>query len=662
MQPASISMAPLLSLLKIFFFSDADVSCSDEQAKSQTNGAQKKLNQSIRRDPRRYRSTKRGKELHWRANPPKRTPRHSERNGTASDSKFPPEQYSTQRSFNMQAPSRSFSGLSISSQKAFSLLKNLTIKTEPEGPMSRQGTVIQPACNIPLYAGGRLPCPLPGDFLTLDSHLEDTLYIDYNPEKQHQYVSFDMIWADIRVERNLWVINRGLSGKAIAALSHLQKVPTAIKLDDTDAFGNTLMHFLAARHDSQEQLISLLGSPAMTDSYLLRQNTGGQSFLHVLAREWFSNPKEKSCPFWTLLGQIDQVFTTLAPLRDVYGRNFFHHVKLCLEDNATASDMIHAVIAVKKLDPSILCQRDAFGTDIVGPQAQPEEAMVSGMIVPSDGQSLPYRDYQLVTEDTYQHIFERAKVDKNIEDGYGRGALHALAITASKLQPNRKRKASEPLYSSRDIAPGIQQQQYQKVASPITTLETAIAPVSPTTIGEESTGEFAKKAQELINEGCSVSHYDRKGHTALMAFIELLPEDKSIELLLSTLVDAAVREGMLDARNRDGETALMVAARLGKISAVQALVSAGANQHTRHARHRHVRGLLQTIHHEMGKHKNDPRVVGPLDACLKVLAVPDKDVSSADAEPPKAVLFPDAIDEWGIELAIPSCHVVSNSV
>ena len=550
----------------------------------------------------------------------------------------------TQRSIRSDPLARSSTSFSINSHKAFILLKNLTIKSEPEDPLSRQPTAIQPS-DRSTFGAGEPSCPLPGDFLTLDSRVEEP-YFSYTPKDRHMSVSFDMIWADIRDETNVWIVPRGLSGKAIAALNHLKKSPLSINLDDTDCFGNTLLHLLAARSDLQEQLILVLESSCVTPDYLKRRNTGGQTFLHVLAKEWFSNPIDPSCPFWTLMSHIDAItpdmFRQLAPMRDVYGRTIFHHIKRLVHEPSTASDAIHAIIESKNCDTRVKAQRDAFGSDIVGPKdfIQPPSIYVSASVVPSDGDALPYRDYVPIRDgvDKDQYVVANAAADPDIEDGHGYGALHCLAYSADRCQPTRKRKASEPLYPSRDTSPG---DHTASTASPSTFLQ-----VKSPTLSDEPNSDFVRKAGELINLGCSVSHYDRKGRTALMAFIEQLPEDKTIEPVLKLLVDAIVAEGMLEARNPDGETALVLAARLGKISAVQTLVAAGANQHVRHARHQYVRSLLQTIHHEMGKRKHDTKIVGPLDTCLKVLAQPE--TRTLAASDPKAVLFPDAIDEWGL--------------
>ncbi|AEO62007.1 hypothetical protein MYCTH_2113877 [Thermothelomyces thermophilus ATCC 42464] len=96
----------------------------------------------------------------------------------------------------------------------------------------------------------------------------------------------------------------------------------------------------------------------------------------------------------------------------------------------------------------------------------------------------------------------------------------------------------------------------------------------------------------------SVSHYDRRGYTPLMAFIEHVSDDQDDKArTLQAILEALVRAGArLEARNRRGETPLLLAARLGRKVALATLLEGGANAHARDA---DGRGLLELLDAEV---------------------------------------------------------------
>lgn len=117
-----------------------------------------------------------------------------------------------------------------------------------------------------------------------------------------------------------------------------------------------------------------------------------------------------------------------------------------------------------------------------------------------------------------------------------------------------------------------------------------------------------------------------------MAFIEHIPDEqddkaKTLQAILETLVragasgDEAVssrRRRLLEARNRRGETPLLMAARLGRKVALATLLEGGANVHARDA---DGRGLLEVLDAEVGgaRARAEVGLYARLEACRALL-------------------------------------------
>lgn len=116
-----------------------------------------------------------------------------------------------------------------------------------------------------------------------------------------------------------------------------------------------------------------------------------------------------------------------------------------------------------------------------------------------------------------------------------------------------------------------------------------------------------------------VNHYDRRGQTVLIAFVVHIPDDqedkaKSLVAILEALLSAGAQ---IEGRNRRGETALLVAARLGRKIALTALLDHGANVHARDAA---GRGILDVLDMQCRRHaRHNVALYGRLEACRVLL-------------------------------------------
>lgn len=98
-------------------------------------------------------------------------------------------------------------------------------------------------------------------------------------------------------------------------------------------------------------------------------------------------------------------------------------------------------------------------------------------------------------------------------------------------------------------------------------------------------------AQKLIARGLDVNNYDKHGNTVLMAFVTHLPDGEDDELLAKILHLLILNGAEVHWRNRQGETALHIAVRLGRKVATHVLLENGANLHARTSEGRGVLAL-----------------------------------------------------------------------
>ncbi|KAL1898901.1 hypothetical protein Sste5346_003312 [Sporothrix stenoceras] len=138
-----------------------------------------------------------------------------------------------------------------------------------------------------------------------------------------------------------------------------------------------------------------------------------------------------------------------------------------------------------------------------------------------------------------------------------------------------------------------------------------------------------------------VNHYDRRGQTVLTAFVVHIADDqedkaKSLVAILETLLSAGAR---IEGRNRRGETALLVAARLGRKIALTTLLDHGANVHARDAAGRGVLDVLDMQCRRQGR--NNVALYGRLEACRVLL-------TSIKQLPLGVKQRPTLMDEWTI--------------
>lgn len=391
----------------------------------------------------------------------------------------------------------------------------------------------------------------------------------------------------------LWVTRTGLSNLRISDppqnLKHLD-------LRFRDIFGNTLLHMLACRGADISIIFKALKQGADPNA----KNAAGQTFAHLFSRRFLRTLAEDKMVLVSVLPKLalyDYKFHDC----DLFGRNFFH--VLTLEASEVKEN---ALQGLTWLDRQNRPARDAFGwTSAIDSSTQ------AGTTAPfqrtytldqlakypllNSGQNTPEEDDISEGADPNLLMFKHARLLEtarlaidvpDIEDTQGRNGLQCLAEASLSLGDDdevgtatnkRKRDQSDPDPAKTRLA-----FRYELV-------------------------------QKMIEVGVDVNNYDKKGNTVLMAFITHLQDgedDKTLTQLLNYIIQ---NDANIHWRNRDGESALHIAVRLGRKVATRVLLMNGANVH---ARNSDAKGILAVGESHYLRAKKDPPLYASIMACM----------------------------------------------
>lgn len=460
----------------------------------------------------------------------------------------------------------------------------------------------------PIQYQGR-PYPLPGDFLNLDSHAQCTR------TQKHGYRQCLCPAAEELSHTPAgslpWVTSAGLTSYGIRILSgEIQQRDTPI----IDAFGNNILHFIAARGDAN-LLRNLVFWPQLPPESLHKVNAAGQTFLHVMNRSIMAQTG-------IVLNILGKLMTTEVDVyaQDHYGRNVFH----MLRDGGFGQDVLnHMPVPHETVRWNT---RDAFG-EMPRPSAPPMAPSLSTHSMDLDDPFQPNENVAIGTHTQILTFINTVLLTPNpaLEDSQGRNGLHCLATANLSL--------ATPSASLTVGGATI-------VAAPV---GTTASDGRRRTSGEKKESDSSEARmklrlsllKQLVDSGVCPNSYDHHGNTPLMAFAAQLPEDGHHKLgpeMLQTLIK---RGASLHARNRAGETALHIAVRCGRKLAVRTLVEAGASVHVRDAMGRSVLDVADAK--ILAASEDCPQEYARLEACRAWLS----------GQKGTAVQCPTVVAEWG---------------
>ncbi|TDZ47636.1 putative POTE ankyrin domain family member M [Colletotrichum trifolii] len=424
--------------------------------------------------------------------------------------------------------------------------------------------------------------PLPGDFLKLHHHLAQR-----GPclpgLREHDTRS---CYCHVRDEltSDCWVTGTGPTQSAQSILQYGQP----LDFDQRDAFGNTVLHLLAAGGAPHQHLFRAVGlspNPSVV-------NSAGQTFLHVLNDSWFFGGAE----------DLDRLLNALARsgfelyASDVYGRNFCHVLQS--KDSTLIGQQTKNAL-LKMLEPMQYCRRDAFGCV---PESAPIGLPVRRAHTSAVGEEISAA--WEVRSHHHQHIspieeqaallrtVREAYFNIRVQDSQGRNGLHCLAdaiLSQDTLLAKFPNACDDPQQQQQQHQHQ-QQQQQQPQSAPVSRKRKHNKPADKRLFDSSNDRLTARQSivRSLLELGVDPNHYDGRGNTVLMAFVAQLPEDDDYKKPVAILDDLIQAGADVDARNRSGETALHIAVRKGKKLAMRTLTQGGANVHARDVEGRSV--------------------------------------------------------------------------
>ncbi|KAH8670282.1 hypothetical protein BGZ60DRAFT_527756 [Tricladium varicosporioides] len=388
-----------------------------------------------------------------------------------------------------------------------------------------------------------------------------------------------------------------------------------------DKFGNNILHMLAVRDVDMTSIFKVLELGVDGNE----KNTANQSFLHVLPRGSLQALRENDWNgLMVNLQRLSKYYIRFHEC-DLFGRNFFH--LLTRNGNILGRNELQVFNFLRIRFPRT---RDAFGhiprvqtegdfdLDISFPQnpihdpSSPSSSSESLQLSPSsagrpmverraaslfsnDGSTKSAEESTFILKHTRLIEIARIAFDvPTIEDPEGRNGLHCLAeaslslsIDAYTLHSNppqkRKRGQSDPHKSLR------LQLRFELI-------------------------------QQLIYNGVELNGYDKEGNTVLMAFVTHLcdGENQKDRQTIFQIFRHIISSGAnIHWRNRDGETALHIAIRLGCKIATQVLLESGANVH---ARTLDGKGVLAVGEVHYFRAKDNPPLYSSILACMALAA------------------------------------------
>jgi hypothetical protein len=467
------------------------------------------------------------------------------------------------------------------------------------------------------------------------------------------------------VQRNIqriWVSREGL-------LNHF-RVENSILCDGfVDQFGNTALHMYASRYANIVIIINGLEQAPILRVQANAKNAAGQTFLHAFPGRFFRTLQEDK---WNgLVGVLQKLnkFGIKYLERDEFGRSFFH--LLTSGGKLLGQEELQALQFLRIHLPS---SRDAFGcvpfTDQTTPIFSEEKYCIHQPtlpILPETAMPLSATSESSavgsVNYDAACQVVNAQRQDVNIITEYPLlPSLYADSNTIPAQQPPVERSGAASSLLRPDSLTEEEQAFIYKHARLIEVARIAFdMPVIEDVEGRNGLQCLAeaslslgisnkrkrdqsspdhpsmrlklryKLVKEAVAAGVDVNNYDKKGNTVLMSFVTFM-HDGEDDKMLSKLLYYLIHNGAnLDWRNRQGETALHIAVRLGRKVATQVLLESGANVH---ARTLEGKGILNIGEMYYFQAKDNPPLYASIHACM-ALAVKYR-----------AKAVPTLVDEW----------------
>lgn len=407
-------------------------------------------------------------------------------------------------------------------------------------------------------------------------------------------------------------------------------------LHETDVFGNTIIHISATLFATPSYLISLIKLGAKINVL----NEAGQTFLHLLKPEVLNycddfcyllellrvqgfnfrqhdhlgqSPLHLLTRPWIDHGILREIITKLGCLpisrhistaRDWLGYTVIE--QLNMHATGTGLELDQAILSLSCETENAIC--DSKGLGVLGKQSDLQTHTVIDQKLARNYENHPQIDS---IEDLFlyeQHVdywrtIIAAKDSPWFHDSAGRNGLHCLA-EVSLVTPEMSLPAALlcKLDSLKDMGDS----------------------------NMNSDRECFVKC--LLNVGVDPNNYDNNGNTPFMAFIVHHRADEDDNATTRILKYLIASGSDIHRRNRQGETALHLAVKLGRRAATKLLLASGANIHARTSR---CLGILELGQVYATEGKQNEQAFAQIMLCMSLAASFG------------AVSKPTILDEWG---------------
>lgn len=208
----------------------------------------------------------------------------------------------------------------------------------------------------------------------------------------------------------LWATPNGLTTQA----ERILKFGPIFESDLTycDAFGNTLLHFFAARAHPALLLRALIEHDGLSRCL----NTSGESFLHCLSRVWYAGDAIYLRVLLRHLASDNRPNKLDVYSKDMYGRSIFHLMTESIISHETLAELMEL------FDSDVYATRDAFGTV---PEATRSQTPSKNDHTTDKPDEFGPVDYQARLREIIDRVY--ACEDKKAENEGGWNGLHCTA-------------------------------------------------------------------------------------------------------------------------------------------------------------------------------------------------------------------------------------------
>ena len=404
--------------------------------------------------------------------------------------------------------------------------------------------------------------------------------------------------------------------------------PVAIDFGEVDDFGDTVLH-LAASLGAGSVILSWFISMGVN---VHTRNMAGQTFMHVLdARglwHWRGSDSLEALAdevdMQMLLNKLQRTHFDFNA-RDDYGQTPMHVLAL----NWLPIHVIQLTLRAGMVGGSMLFNKDFLGRSV--------ESLIRAQAIFDDNNlNTPQREIKIdallflmkplaaIPPPQNKRLPQPGQTPE--EAAHPHAALRKIIIEATSGAPDTKHRGRNGLHCLAESSISLRLESSDRdIAAPLLKRKRQ----AETTLRHEY---ITNTVKELLEAGVDPNDYDETGNTPLMAFIQNHLSPNFERKITADVLQMVIAAGAsVHRRNRKGETALHIAMRLGRPSAVEVLLNNHANVHSRA---RNGEGILAVAGKASLRAKQDGALYHRIITCMAI------------AGKYGAVLGPSTKDEW----------------